>query len=189
MPNVTWLEPKILLDILALNLYTAQNNLKMPNEKELFIISPWISNFELTVTPGVWHQQLTIGYRETSLRLLDLIYHFSKQKWKVHIAILKYGFSKKGLSKDKEKYWHERTFLKKSLRYQASIYECPELHAKGVVTPLAIITGTTNYTHSGLYRQSQNANYFAFDHPEYNGNKIQLVAKLKGARKLSAKDL
>jgi hypothetical protein len=44
------------------------------------------------------------------------------------------------------------------------------------VTPLAIITGSTNLTASGLFAQSQNANYFAHNHPDYWGNRLQLMA-------------
>lgn len=51
----------------------------------------------------------------------------------------------------------------------------PGLHAKGVVTPLGVITGSTNVTRSGLYAQAQNSNYFAHDHPGYSGNRTQLL--------------
>ena len=52
-----------------------------------------------------------------------------------------------------------------------------DLHAKGVVTPLGIITGSTNITHSGLYAQSQNANYFAHGNADYAGNRTQLLGR------------
>ena len=49
----------------------------------------------------------------------------------------------------------------------------------GVVTDLGLITGSTNYTHSGLHPQLQNANYFpAHDHLEYRANRATLLAYL-----------
>ncbi len=60
------------------------------------------------------------------------------------------------------------------------VFLVPDLHAKGVVTPLGIITGSTNITHSGLYAQSQSANYFAYDSADYAGNRTQLLGRYEG---------
>ena len=180
MPNITWLEPQIMLDLLALNLYQDQNGLELPGEKELAVISPWLSNVELVLRPSVWHQNLTVGRRESSLTFADCLKQFCKANWKVHLAVLKYGESFSGLTKDINKFGHERLLLREALKFGANVYLCPDLHAKGIVSPLAIITGGTNYTHSGLYLQSQNSNYFAFDHPDYATNRIQLLFKFSG---------
>ena len=91
--------------------------------------------------------------------------------------MLQYGKSVSGLFKDASKHQHEIKFLKLILNYGANIYLCPDLHAKGIVTPLGIITGGTNYTHSGLYLQSQNSNYFAYNHPDFKTNRRQLLSK------------
>jgi hypothetical protein len=60
------------------------------------------------------------------------------------------------------------------------------LHAKGVVTPLGIITGSTNLTTSGLFAQSQNANYFAHDHADYAANRVQLLSRYAGINPATA---
>jgi len=62
------------------------------------------------------------------------------------------------------------------------VFLVPDLHAKGVVTPLGIVTGSTNITHSGLYAQSQNANYFAHGNADYAGNRTQLLGRYEGLR-------
>ncbi len=77
-------------------------------------------------------------------------------------------------------------FVRNNLRiagfdHVAAFQACPGfLHAKGVVTPLGIITGSTNITHSGLYAQSQNANYFAYGNADYAGNRTQLLGRYEG---------
>jgi hypothetical protein len=54
------------------------------------------------------------------------------------------------------------------------------------VTPLGIITGSTNLTNSGLFAQSQNANYFAHDHADYATNRVQLLSRYAGIAKATA---
>ena len=181
MPNITWLEPQIFMDLLAVNYFAEINDQELPGQKELALISPWISNVELTLRPSVWHQNLTVGKRESNINLNKCIKCFCEIGWNVHIAVLQYGkSSSSGLYKDAASYKHESNFLKNILNYNANVYFCSDLHAKGIVTPLGIITGGTNITHSGLYLQSQNSNYFSFDHPEYESNRIQLMAKFSG---------
>jgi hypothetical protein len=180
MPNITWLEPQIVADLLAMNLYQDQNGMELPGEKEIAVVSPWLSNIELILRPSLWHQHLTVGHRESSLMLGDCLRRFCENYWKVHLAVLQFGKSPSGLSKDVNKFDHERRFLREAMNFGAKVYLCSDLHAKGIVSPLAIITGGTNYTHSGLYLQSQNSNYFAFDHPDYSANRIQLLAKFSG---------
>ena len=70
--------------------------------------------------------------------------------------------------------------VNKLLLTSVRVFLVPDLHAKGVVTPLGIITGSTNITHSGRYAQSQNANYFAHDSADYAGNRTQLLGRCEG---------
>jgi len=162
MPNITWQEPQIFAELLASNYFADINEQEIPGEKSIALISPWISNIELLCKPGVWHQGITVGKRQSGINLGKCIKYFSEKDWEVHVAVLKYGRSISGLTKNKQKYKHEIRFLAQIFESGAFVYLCPDLHAKGLITPFGIITGTTNFTHSGLYLQSQNSNYFPF---------------------------
>ena len=94
--------------------------------------------------------------------------------------VLAYGSTVGGLFKSADKYPSEVRLLRALEREGVRLYQVPGLHAKGVVTPLAIITGSTNLTHGGLYAQAQNANYFAHDHPDYPANRTQLLSCFRG---------
>jgi len=176
MPNVTWLEPQILLDLLALNIYAAENNLPVPGEPRAAVVSPWLSDVEIELGPSVWHQYLNIGRTNVPLRIGDALVRLRRAGWAVDIAVLQYGQSSCGLTKRSQDFAHEVTLLKRCFAERIRIRLCPNLHAKGIVTPLGVITGGTNYTRSGLYLQSQNSNYFAHDHAEYASNRGQLLS-------------
>lgn len=180
MPNITWQEPQIIVDILALNLFADKNKMTIPGPKDLTIISPWISDVELEMRPGSWYQQLTTGLRENYVSLYECINIFLETEWQVNIAVLAYGRSPSGLEKKADKFELERRLLKKAIDLNANVYLVPDLHAKGIITPFAIVTGSTNITHSGLYAQTQNVNYFPHDHPDYNDNLIQLMNSFRG---------
>jgi hypothetical protein len=178
LPNVTWQEPQALVDLLAVNLLADRNGMRLPGPREISIVSPWLSDVEIAMRPGVWQQQLTVGETDGHYTLDSVLSDFCNAGWLVHVAVLAYGQSVSGLRKDPAKFAHERSFLRRLIERGVRVYLVPNLHAKGVVTPLAIITGSTNLTDSGLYAQSQNANYFAHDHPDYLANRVQLMARI-----------
>jgi len=180
MPNITWQEPRVIVDLMALNLIAEKNNMTLPGPKTLAIISPWLSDFEIAMRPGPWFQQLTVGEYDNNVSLSNCLKVFNEAGWRVIIAVLAYGRSPSGLTKVKENFWVERNLLRKAISLGSEIYLITDLHAKGVITPLAIITGSTNLTHSGLYAQFQNANYFPHDHPEYAGNLSHLMNLFQG---------
>ncbi len=76
--------------------------------------------------------------------------------------------------------WNSPFSANRRIAPAVRVFLVSDLHAKGVVTPLGIITGSTNITHSGLYAQSQNANYFAHGSADYAGNRNQLVGRYEG---------
>lgn len=187
MPNITWQEPQIFVDLLAENYYADFNEIDLAGERKIAFVSPWISNVELAIRPNACHQNLTVGECASSINLSTCIKRFCEREWDVHIAVLKYGKSlSSGLIKKASIFKHEIKFLKNIFNFGAKIYLCPDLHAKGVVTPLGIITGGTNITHSGLYFQSQNSNYFSYNHPDYESNRIQLMAKFTGTNPIKS---
>ena len=122
MPNITWLEQQIFIDLLAANYFAEINDQELPGEKELAIISPWISNVELTLRPGVWHQNLTVGQRGYEINLSTCIKQFCERGWIVNIAVLQYGKSSSGLQKEASKHKHENYFLKEILLYGTRVY-------------------------------------------------------------------
>lgn len=176
MPNVTWQEPQALVDLLAINLFAHRNQMTLPGPRQIAIVSPWLSDVELALRPGAWHQNLAVGAADGSLTLVDVLRAFCVEAWNVEIAVLSYGAGPP-IAKDPAKFFAERRSLAQLQKAGASVYLVPGLHAKGVVTPLGIITGSTNMTTSGLFAQSQNANYFAHDHPDFAANRIQLLAR------------
>jgi hypothetical protein len=180
LPNVTWQEPQVLVDLLALNLLADRNGMRLPGAREIALVSPWLSDVEIYLRAGVWQQRLTVGDTEGQYTLDAILGNFREAGWDVHVAVLSYGSSGSGLTKDPTTFRHEREFLARLLAKGVKVYLVPDLHAKGVVTPLAIITGSTNITGSGLFAQSQNANYFAFDHSDYAGNRLQLMSRFAG---------
>ena len=176
MPNITWQEPQVIVDLLAMNLLADQNGMNLGSEREIAVVSPWLSDVEIALRPGPWYQQLTVGEKITSSSLHTSLATFCRRGWDVHVAVLAYGNNSSGIVKQPDKFISERNFLKKLIVLGAKIHLVPNLHAKGIVTPLAIVTGSTNLTNSGLYAQAQNANYFAFSHQDFYANRVQLLA-------------
>jgi hypothetical protein len=177
MPNITWQEPQIVTDLLALSLYAATHHLDVPGEHRAALISPWLTNVELSLRPGPWYQLLTTEDSRTSPDLLTCVRALVSEGWTVDIGVLRYGIDQQ-IKKPAQDFQPERNWLRRAMAAGARIFLVPDLHAKGVITPLGIITGSTNLTHSGMYLQLQNANYFAHDHPEYVGNRSQLLSFL-----------
>lgn len=182
MPNVTWQEPQVLVDLLALNLFAERNGLAIPGPKEIAVVSPWLSDIELFMPPNPWHQNAMVGTTEQGLTLQLALREFCKKGWVVNIAVLAYGSSPSGLEKKPEHHISEREFLRSIQAQGAKIRLVPDLHAKGIVTPFGIVTGSTNITTSGMYLQSQNTNYFPHDHPDYQVNREQLLKKFEGIK-------
>jgi hypothetical protein len=177
MPNIAAMEPQILVDLLALSLRQANLDGTVGGEV-IAVVSPWFSNVELSLHPSGRHGALTSGKDATHLKFAECLQRFCQQGWSVRVGVLKYGHSFAGLMKRAADFGHERAALRGLLASGAQIYLCPNLHAKGIVTPLGVITGSTNYTGSGMHLQMQNPNYFAFDHPDYSGNRATLLAYL-----------
>jgi hypothetical protein len=185
MPNVSAIEPQVLLDLLALSLLESESGNRGVSRTEIAVVSPWLSDVELALHPSGRHGCLGGTPALSSLRLGECLRAFRDKNWGVRVGVLKYGQSSGGLRKDPTQFSHERGLLRGLLAVGADVYLCPNLHAKGVVTPLGVITGTTNYTHSGVHMQMQNANYFAYDHPEYEGNRVTLLAYLHAEYRVS----
>jgi hypothetical protein len=180
VPNVTWQEPQVLVDLLALNLLAHRNEMQLPGPREIALVSPWLSDVEINLRAGAWQQQLTVGDTDGQFTLDAILASFRDTGWDVHVAVLAYGSNASGLAKEVGAFRHERAFLRRLIAKGVKVHLVPDLHAKGVVTPLAIVTGSTNLTGSGLFAQSQNANYFAHDHPDYAGNRVQLMSRFAG---------
>ncbi len=179
MANVTSMEPQVLVDLLALNLEHSQLVTLPPNERTITIVSPWLTDMELALHPSGHHSSLGVQGHAQSLHLSGALRWFCKKSWKVNIAVLKYGESYSGLKKDRTSFSREYGFLQTLLDMGADVYLCPGLHAKGIVTPLGVVTGTTNYTHSGLHLQMQNAFYFPYNHQEFARTKVLLLSFLR----------
>jgi hypothetical protein len=179
MPNVTSIEPQVLLDLLALNLYHEESGGTLAAHPSIALISPWLSDVELSLRPSAWQSRLGAVQRDSGLRLGDCLRRFCAKDWNVQVAVLKYGQSPSGLSKASNSHLHERQLLRGLKAAGARVFLCPDLHAKGIVTPLGVISGSTNYTHSGMHLQMQNANFFAFDHPDFETNRRSLMLHLR----------
>jgi hypothetical protein len=177
MPNVTWQEPQILVDLLAMNLLADENGMSLPGARRVSVVSPWFSEVELFLRPGPWHRHLQIERLPGTYSLNRLLARFLQRGWQVEIAVLAYGSGPSGLNKDPASFSREREVLRFLLKAGANVYLVPDLHAKGVITPLGLATGSTNITRSGLFLQAQNANYFPFDNPDYSPNAVQLRAR------------
>lgn len=186
MPNVTWQEPQVLVDLLAMNLFAADNGMDLPEQKEIYLLSPWISDVEFYLRPGPWYQNLTVGTVASSCTLQLCLTRFVEAGWAVHVAVLAYGKHSSGLTKDPQLFKHERRILPQLLQRGVRVFLLQDLHAKGVITPLGVLTGSTNLTTSGLYAQSQNANYFPHDHSDFQANRTQLLAHFQGATPVTA---
>ncbi len=111
----------------------------------------------------------------------DALAEFSRRGWQVDVAVLNYGQNPSGLEKPRQQFQTERLFLQRLLdTTSVRVFLVPDLHAKGVVTPLGITTGSTNITHSGLYAKSHSTNYFAHGSADYAGNRTQLLGRYEG---------
>src|SRR5262245_38773940 len=99
VPNVTWLEPQVLVDLLAVNLYAADNGLSLPGPAELAVVSPWLTDVEVELRPGPWHQQLGVGRADSTAPLSACLRAFRRLGWRVEVAVLAYGTSSSGLTK------------------------------------------------------------------------------------------
>ena len=179
------MEPQILIDLLAMSLDEALHRPTQGN-RVVAVVSAWFSNVELSLNPSGCYSALAPGLRATSMRLADCLTRFRQAGWEVRVGVLKYGNSTSGLKKDAAQFGPERALLRRLLQIGARVYLCPNLHAKGIVTQLGVITGSTNYTTSGLHLQMQNANYFAYNHPEYAANRDTLLGFLSAAFEVNA---
>lgn len=175
MANVTWQEPQVVVDLLAMNLVADRNKMALQGPRMIAVVSPWLSDVEIELHPGAWYQQLTVG-DVTSTSLFRMLREFCRSGWATHVAVLAYGQNTCGIDKRPEKFAAERRLLQFLVSEGAHVHLVPNLHAKGLVTPLGVITGSTNLTNSGLFAQAQNANYFPHNHADYLANKIQLTA-------------
>jgi|GEM_PF-5162552 len=176
MPNVTAMEPQILVDLLALAVEDAQ--MRAGGNPTVAVISPWLSDVELTLYPSNRHGALGGGSETAQLGFAQCLERLCTLGCDVSVGVLKYGEAVSGLRKEPEKFARERSVLRGLLIAGARIYLCPNLHAKGVVTDLGLLTGSTNYTRSGLHLQMQNTNYFPHDHPEFRSNRSTLLGYL-----------
>ena len=184
MPNVTAMEPQILVDLLALAVEDAQ--VRAPAARAMVaVISPWLSDVELTLLPSNRHGALGGGNEAVPLGFGQCLERLCNLGCDVHIGVLAYNEMFQGLRKEAAKFSHERAVLRGLLVAGAKVYLCHNLHAKGIVTDLGLITGSTNYTRSGVFLQMQNANYFAYDHSEYRSNKATLMAYLTDAYRVA----
>jgi len=103
------------------------------------VVSPWLSDVEIGLRAGAWHQQITVG-EATSASLQTILTEYCRAGWDTHVAVLAYGLNPSGIEKPLEKFGHERRLLKRLISQGAHIHLVPDLHAKGVVTPLGVIT-------------------------------------------------
>ena len=71
MPNITWQEPQVIVDLLAMNLLADQNGMNLGAEREIAVVSPWLSDVEIALRPGAWYQQLTVGEKVGSFPFAD----------------------------------------------------------------------------------------------------------------------
>ena len=110
MPNVTWLEPQVLIDLLALNLFAAENGANLPGPPGVAVVSPWLSDVELGLRPGPWHEQLGVGIAAPGVSLSACLRAFRRFGWPVEVAVLAYGTSPSGLTKERERYSGEVRF-------------------------------------------------------------------------------
>lgn len=179
MANVTAMEPQVLVDLLALNLEHSQLVTLPQDQCSITVISPWLTDMELALHPSGHHASLGSKDNAQSMQLSEALRWFCRQGWRVNIAVLRYGESFCGLRKDPALFSREVFVLRSLLAVGANIFLCPGLHAKGIVTPLGVVTGTTNYTHSGLHLQMQNAYYFSFNNQEFSKTRAQLLAFLQ----------
>ena len=175
MANVTCMEPQVLVDLLALSLEHAQLQESPPEECFIWVVSPWFTDVELALHPSGHHECLGSKQHASSLRLNEALQQFVQLGWKVSVAVLQYGQSSAGLHKNPQGFSREREVLRSLADLGADVYLCPNLHAKGIITPLGVVTGTTNYTHSGMNLQMQNALYFPLNHSEYATTRDQLM--------------
>jgi len=186
MPNVSWQEPQVLVDVLAMNLLADENGMALEGERRVSVVSPWFSEVELFLRPGPWHRLLDVERSSGSYSLNRILQRFARRGWRVDIAVLAYGKNPCGITKEPANHFHEREVLSQLLNVGANLHLVPDLHAKGVVTPLGLLTGSTNLTNSGLFLQAQNAMYFAFNHPEYAPSSTQLRARFEHQAKANS---
>ena len=180
MPNVSWLEPQNLADLLAMNLFAARNGMEWgESEKEIKIVSPWFNKFDLTLSPTGWHQQLKSGEFDRKATFQDCLHSALAEGWKLSIAVLSYKETG-NLSKPRGKFGSERKILHELRERGATVILVENLHAKGIISPLAVVSGSTNYTHGGMHYQLQNSIYFSQSSDEYQSTVSQLQRHFGG---------
>lgn len=179
MANVTAMEPQVLVDLLALNLEHSRLLSLPAAQRNVTVVSPWLTDMELELHPSGHHASLGSRSSLQSYHLSEALHCFCREGWCVNVAVLRYGESYCGLRKDPLLFPREIGVLRHLLAAGANVFLCPGLHAKGIVTPLGVVAGTTNYTHSGLHLQMQNAYYFPYNHQEFAKTRSQLLSFLQ----------
>lgn len=179
MPNVTWLEPQNLADLLAMNLFASSNGMEIGGDKEISLVSPWFTKFDLSLSPTGWHHQLKTGEFDRKATFQDCLCDALTDGWRLRIAVLKYNPSG-SITKPREDFKPERKMLHQLRIKGANIFLVDDLHAKGIVTPLALVLGSTNYTYGGMHRQRQNASYYSVSNCDYGTHKRNLSIHFRG---------
>jgi len=75
--NVTWQEPQVLVDLLAMNLVADRNKMTLRGPRMIAVVSPWLSDVEIGLRAGAWHQQITVG-EATSASLQTILTEYCR---------------------------------------------------------------------------------------------------------------
>lgn len=173
------MEPQVLVDLLALNLEHSRLISLPEAQRSITVISPWLTDMELELHPSGHHSVLGVRSDSRAYHFSEALIAFCRAEWCVNVAVLRYGESYCGLKKSPSLFSREVSLLRRLLTAGANVFLCPGLHAKGIITPLGVVTGTTNYTHSGLHLQMQNAYYFSYNHAEFTKTCANLLSVLR----------
>ncbi len=167
------------------------------NEREIIIISPWIS--DITISTSGWSESaikssfspFSAGKIESLSDVLGLLV---KIGYKVTIVTLstvgKWLPKKKKLDIGQTK--RERQFMEKLEKLGINCRRRNNLHMKYLYTPFSIFSGSINFTFNGLSGRNQEGSSFfvkSIHSQEYNQRKKNIDSVLIGAQNYFSSDI
>jgi len=192
MTNIDYMWPQIVYDTLLITMY--EECLKKTGRSFITIISPWIReiNFSsLSLGNGV-KRVLSYLSQETLSSIRSILYcYLSLEKPTLTIVTQNYMLGTPAIEKKDKTYNLEEIRLLRALSLKgAHIRLHNDLHAKMVLTNVAVIAGSANVTNLGMFGHTENVNYFdASDKVNYDSTIKRGNSIMKESKEVNASEL
>ena len=192
MTNIDYIYPQIVYDTLLISIY--EECLKKTGRSFITIVSPWIREIDfssLSLGNGIKRVLANVSQETLSSILSILFCYLSLKNPTLKVVTQNYMLDTPAIEKKDKTYNLEEIRLLRALSVEgAHIYLHNDLHAKMVLTNIAVIAGSANVTNLGMFGHTENVSYFDvsdkvnYDSTIKKGNSIIEESKESNASEL-----